>query len=188
MHSSIVKVKKMGRWSLHPGDAKSRRERLRPWDKVIEKVLPQTEEEEDFFNPNAGAVDPNPFPEVLMTQDEAEQVASDAVVTEPEPEIEVVPESEPEVEVALEPEVIDTSYESMTVTQLQDILRERGLTVSGIKAELIARLEADDAGPTEEVAPSESVEVPSEEAASSDESAQEGEVSESGGNNDQADN
>mgnify|MGYP003111116853 CR=1 FL=1 len=72
-----------------------------------------------------------------------------------------------------------TDYNSMTVPQLRDLLTERGLTVSGVKAELIARLEADDAGPSEE-APDESAEVPSEEAASSDEMPEEGDVSESG--------
>ena len=82
----------------------------------------------------------------------------------------VEPEPEPE-----------PTYDSMTVSQLQDVLRERGLTVSGTKAELIARLEADDVGPSEESeAPTETVEVPSEEAASSNEVPEEGEVSEYG--------
>lgn len=71
------------------------------------------------------------------------------------------------------------NYESMTVVELRAILEERALTVRGKKAELIARLEADDAGPSDE-APDESAETPSEEAVSSEESAQEGEVSESG--------
>jgi hypothetical protein len=70
-------------------------------------------------------------------------------------------------------------YNSMTVPQLRELLAERGLTVSGVKAELIARLEADDAGPSDE-APDESAEVPSDEATSSDEMPEEGEVSESG--------
>ena len=60
-----------------------------------------------------------------------------------------------------------TDYESMTVVQLRAILEERALTVRGTKAELIARLEADNAGPSEE-------------AVSSEENALEGEVSESG--------
>jgi hypothetical protein len=72
-----------------------------------------------------------------------------------------------------------TNYESMTVVQLRAILEERALTVRGTKAELIARLEADDAGPSDE-APDESVETPSEEAVLSEENALEGEVSESG--------
>lgn len=40
--------------------------------------------------------------------------------------------------------VIDV-YEAQTVLELQDVLRERGLAVSGAKAELVARLHEDDA-------------------------------------------
>lgn len=72
-----------------------------------------------------------------------------------------------------------TDYNSMTVAALRDILSERGLTVRGTKAELVARLEADDSGPSEE-APDEPAETPSEEAVSSDEMPEEGDVSESG--------
>lgn len=153
----------MGRWSLHPGG----REKA-PWKKKLAAVEPEPEPEveEDFFNPEAALVEDNPFPTELMTEDDAAAVA-EAVVEE-------ATTVEPEVE---EPE---PTYDSMTVLQLQDILRERGLTVSGNKAELIARLEADDAGPSEE-APAETVEAPSEEAAPSDEMPEEGEVSESGG-------
>lgn len=38
-----------------------------------------------------------------------------------------------------------SGYEDMTVAELQDLLESRGLTKSGNKAELIARLEEDDA-------------------------------------------
>ena len=130
----------------------------------VEEVETKPEIEEGFFNPEYAAVDSNPFPEELMTEADAEEVV-EAVVTE-------VSAAEPEPE---------PTYDSMTVSQLQDVLRERSLTVSGTKAELIARLEADDAGPSEE-APAETVEAPSEEVTSSDEMAQEGEVSESGDN------
>ena len=68
------------------------------------------------------------------------------------------------------PEEEVPDYESMTVPELRELLAERGLTVSGVKAELITRLEADDAGPSEE-------------AASSDEMPEEGDVSESGEEN-----
>jgi len=80
------------------------------------------------------------------------------------------------------PEEEAPDYESMTVPTLRELLAERGLTVSGVKAELITRLEADDAGPSEE-APDESAEAPSEEAVSSDEMPEEGDVSESGEEN-----
>tara|TARA_R100000008_G_scaffold86868_1_gene82191 strand:+ start:1697 stop:2152 length:456 start_codon:yes stop_codon:yes gene_type:complete len=148
----------MVRRSLHPGGIR----------RVVEKVLgaapveAEPELEEDFFHPEAAAVDNNPFPEELMTEAEAEEVV-EAVVAE-------VSAAEPE-----------PTYNSMTVNQLQDLLRERGLTVSGVKAELVARLEADDAGPSEESeAPAETAEAPSEEVVSSDEVPQEGDVSESG--------
>ena len=150
----------MGRWSLHPGG------RDPPWKKKLAAAESEPEVEEDFFNPEAASTDNNPFPEELMTQTDAVAVAEEvqmAAAVEPEPE------PEPEL-----------TYDSMTVPQLQDLLRERGLTVSGVKAELVARLEADDAGPSEE-APAETVEAPSEEAVSSDEMPEEGEVSESGG-------
>ena len=150
----------MGRWSLHPGG------RDPPWMKKLAAAESEPEVEEDFFNPEAASTDNNPFPEELMTQTDAVAVAEEvqmAAAVEPEPD------PEPEL-----------TYDSMTVPQLQDLLRERGLTVSGVKAELVARLEADDAGPSEE-APAETVEAPSEEAVSSDEMPEEGEVSESGG-------
>ena len=160
----------MGRWSLHPGG------RDPPWRKKEVETAVEEEIEQDFFNPEAAVVEDNPFPAELMTETEAVAVAEEvqmAAAVELEPEVEEVVEPEPEPE----PE---PTYDSMTVPQLQDLLRERGLTVSGVKAELVARLEADDAGPSEE-APAETVEAPSEEAVSSDEVPQEGEVSESGG-------
>ena len=150
----------MARWSLHPGSKDP------PWKKKLAAAVePEPEVEEDFFNPEAASTDNNPFPEELMTETDAVAVA-EAVVEEATT---VEPEPEPE-----------PTYDSMTVSQLQDVLRERSLTVSGTKAELIARLEADDAGPSEE-APVEAAEAPSEEAAPSDEMPEEGEVSESGG-------
>lgn len=164
----------MARWSLHPGSKDP------PWKKKIAAAVepepePEPEIEEDFFNPEYAVTDNNPFPEELMTETDAvavaEAVVEEATTVEPEPEVEEVVEPEPEL-----------TYDSMTVSQLQDLLRERELTVSGVKAELVARLEADDAGPSEESeALAEAVEAPSEEAAPSDEVPQEGDVSESDG-------
>ena len=169
MRCYILEVKDMGRWSLHPGGRGKA-----PWrKKKLAAAEPEPEVEEEFFNPEYAVTDNNPFPEELMTETDAVAVA-DAVVEEA-----TTVEPEVEIEEAVEPEP-ELTYDSMTVPQLQDLLRERGLTVSGVKAELVARLEADDAGPSEE-APAETVEAPSEEAASSDEEPQEGEVSESGG-------
>lgn len=156
----------MAKWSLHPGGR-----RHAPWKKKVEPAV-EEEVEEDFFNPEAAVVENNPFPAELMTE-------TDAVATA-EAVVEEATTAEPEVEEVVEPEP-EPTYDSMTVAQLQDVLRERTLTVSGTKAELIARLEADDAGPSEELeAPAETVEAPSEEAASSDEMPEEGEVSEYG--------
>ena len=85
----------------------------------------------------------------------------------------------PEEEEPEEEEPVD--YESMTVPELRALLAERGLIVSGIKAELIARLEEDDAGLSEQSETlAEPEETPSEEAVSSEE-----EVSEYGGTEEQ---
>ena len=116
-----------------------------------------------------GRKGPEPVPEPSPEPEEDVTVFHpDAAATDGNP----FPEEEP-----VEEEPVD--YNSMTVPELRELLAERGLTVSGVKAELIARLEADDAGPSEE-APAESEEAPSEEAASSDGEPEEGEVSEYG--------
>ena len=81
----------------------------------------------------------------------------------------------PEEEEPEEEEPVD--YDSMTVAMLRDLLNERELPVSGVKAELVARLEEDDVGLSEESeTPAEPEETPLEEAVSSEE-----EVSEYGG-------
>ena len=45
---------------------------------------------------------------------------------------------------------INTDYDAMTVVELRDICRERGLTVRGTKAEIVLRLRRDDDGIVEE--------------------------------------
>ena len=83
-------------------------------------------------------------------------------------------------------ELITQDYNSMTVEELKTLCRERGLAVSGNKAELIARLEAHDDTPAENAAVEESVEdTPVEDTAVSEDKPEEGEVSESGGNEQQ---
>ena len=42
-----------------------------------------------------------------------------------------------------DPEVVAADYAALTVVRLKGLLRERGLRVSGKKADLVARLEAD---------------------------------------------
>ena len=109
---------------------------------------------------------------------ESPVIVEDPVVEEPE---EAVTDGNPfpEEEEPEEEEPVD--YESMTVPELRALLAERGLIVSGIKAELIARLEEDDAGLSEQSETlAEPEETPSEEAVSSEE-----EVSEYGGTEEQ---
>ncbi|PWN18850.1 hypothetical protein BCV69DRAFT_64705 [Microstroma glucosiphilum] len=66
-------------------------------------------------------------------------------------------------------------YPKSKVTELKEILTSRGLSTKGVKAELIARLEEDDAAPMAPAAPAQDeaeVEIPSTEPAKVDESAQ----------------
>ena len=112
-----------------------------------------------------------PVVEEPVVEDELTVFNTEEAVTDGNPFPE---EEEPEEE-----EPVD--YESMTVPELRALLAERGLIVSGIKAELIARLEEDDAGLSEQSETlAEPEETPSEEAVSSEE-----EVSEYGGTEEQ---
>ena len=76
--------------------------------------------------------------EEIRNQEEAEKEAATEFEAE---EDATVPESAEED--AAEPEAVsdEVDYSSMTVAQLKDLLREAGKTVSGKKAELIARLQ-----------------------------------------------
>ena len=96
--------------------------------------------EEEIFNPEAAKTDGNPFPEEIQEEVEA-----------PTPLEEEGP----------------TDYDSMTVEELRALCRARGLSVSGKKAELVARLLDADAPSEEAVEVAE--DTPSEEAVSSDE-------------------
>ena len=71
-----------------------------------------------------------------------------------------------------------SNYNSLNVTELKDLCRERDLLVSGSKQELIARLNESDSpeAPVDETAVEEEEVVPEESA-----TIEEGEVSESGG-------
>jgi hypothetical protein len=83
---------------------------------------------------------------------------------------------------------IDTDYDSMTVSELRDICRDRGLTIRGTKAEVVLRLRRDDEGITEETQPDDETEAPVETAAeeSSDAPAEEAAVTEEVTNNDES--
>ena len=137
----------MVRKSLHPGDWR----REQPvTEEIVEEIVEEVVEEivEEVVEEEVTVFNP------------------EAAATDGDP----FPETEPEEE-----ETVD--YNSMTVAMLRDLLDERGLAVSGIKAELVARLEEDDAGLSEESeTPAEPEEAPSEEVVPSEE-----EVSEYGG-------
>ena len=84
---------------------------------------------------------------------------------------------------------INTNYDSMTVRELQDICRERGLTIRGTKAEVVLRLRRNDEGITEDTQPDDEAEAPAEEAAAEEESdapAEEAAVTEEVTNNDES--
>ena len=119
--------------------------------------------------------------DVPKEKEEIEEIPTwiEAVQEVIEPEVEEPEVEEPEVE---EPEVDnifsreeDIDYSSYTVRELQDVCRERGITIRGTKAEVVLRLKRHDEkllGHTEEVeadAPSQeavedSVDTPSQEA------------------------
>ena len=130
--------------------------------------------------------------------DVAEEVLAQS---EPEPEMQPdVPEEAPdEGEAEEQPDVpeeaptdspfnIDTDYDSMTVAELRDVCRDRGLTIRGTKAEVVLRLRRDDEGITEETQPDDETEAPAEAAAeeSSDAPAEEAAVTEEVTNNDES--
>ena len=65
--------------------------------------------------------------------------------------------------------VDEVQYDSLTVAELRELCKERGLPVYGTKAEIVLRLNQNDTGvtdgPTEEVAPEETPDAPTEEVA-----------------------
>ena len=96
----------------------------------------------------------------------AEEVVStvvDAVVGDEEAEEEVIEEEEIEVPFNNNP-FSEIDYDSMTVKELQELCRERELTIRGTKAEVVLRLRRDDEGIVEQETEDET-EAPSEEAA-----------------------
>lgn len=124
--------------------------------------------------------------EMAATREEASRIAADKLAAEEtfDPE-DAAPTKEPFTE-----ELKD--YASMTVAELKALCAERGLTVSGTKAELIARLASDDASdsteaPVEETAAEEDTATPVEETAVAPKTG-EGEVSESEGEEERATN
>jgi len=91
----------------------------------------------------------------LMLTAPAWVTAAEDVLSEEVEEVEEVIDS---------PFSVDIDYNSMTIRELQDICRERGLTIRGTKAQVVLRLKRDDEGITEETQPHDETEAPSEEA------------------------
>lgn len=137
------------------------------WVDVAEEVLAQAE--------------PEPEPEPEMQPDVPEEVPT-TIIEEEQPD---VPEEAP----TDSPFGVDIDYDSMTVAELRDVCRDRGLTIRGTKAEVVLRLRRDDEGITEETQPDDETEAPAEEAAaeeSSDAPAEEAAVTEEVTNNDES--
>lgn len=118
--------------------------------------------------------------EVLNNTEEEEEVEEPLVVGDLQPdEPEVIPDQP-----ADNNPFTDFDYDAMTVVELRDICRDRGLTVRGTKAEVVLRLRRDDEGltqdpvesdedeseaPVEETAADDSSDAPSEEEAATEE-------------------
>ena len=144
------------------------------WVDVAEEVLAQAEPE------------PEPEPEMLVdesvNQQEPPTSPGDTIIEEEQPD---VPEEAP----TDSPFGVDIDYDSMTVAELRDVCRDRGLTIRGTKAEVVLRLRRDDEGITEDTQPDDETETPAEEAAveeSSDAPAEEAAVTEEVTNNDES--
>jgi len=132
------------RESMHLGGARTRRWVAVEKNAYVAEPLEEEIVEEELFNPEAAKTDGNPFPEKPPIEEE-----------------EVVEETTP-----LEEEG-PTDYNSLTVEELRALCRAKHLSVSGKKAELVARLLDADAPSEEAVEVAE--DTPSEEAVSSDE-------------------
>ena len=140
------------------------------WVDVAEEVLAQAEPE------------PEPEPEMFVDESVNQE---DYYEEPPTSSGDTIIEEEAPVE---SPFDIDTDYDSMTVAELRDLCRDRGLTIRGTKAEVVLRLRRDDEGITEETQPDDETEAPAEAAAeeSSDAPAEEAAVTEEVTNNDES--
>lgn len=136
------------------------------WVDAAEEVLAQAE--------------PEPEPEPEMQPDVPEEVPT-TIIEEEQPD---VPEEAP----TDSPFGVDIDYDSMTVAELRDVCRDRGLTIRGTKAEVVLRLRRDDEGITEETQPDDETEAPAEAAAeeSSDAPSEEEAATEEVTNNDES--
>ena len=115
------------------------------------------------------------------TEEEVEEVEEPLVIGDLQPdEPEVIPDQPPDNNNPF----TDFDYDAMTVVELRDLCRDRGLTIRGTKAEVVLRLRRDDEGltqdpvesdedepeaPVEETAADDSSDAPSEEEAATEE-------------------
>lgn len=131
--------------------------------------------DESLFGTSRNAIDyayerrlAQPVMEEKPTWVEAAEEVLETQSEDPEPELVKEEEEEEEEEEMIVPEAdnpfSEQDYDSMTVRELQDICRERELTVRGTKAEVVMRLRRDDEGIVEQETEDET-EAPSEEAA-----------------------
>ena len=90
--------------------------------------------------------------EAMIDKPEWVEAAEEILIKEPDEEVivEEVVEEVVEEDLTDAPFDINTNYDSMTVRELQDICRERGLTIRGTKAEVVLRLRRNDEGIEEE--------------------------------------
>tara|TARA_R100000995_G_scaffold84595_1_gene63821 strand:+ start:3310 stop:3942 length:633 start_codon:yes stop_codon:yes gene_type:complete len=150
-------------------------------------AVPEVVEEQPAWVDAAEEVLAQSEPEPEMQPDVPEQAPNEGDIWTGLPEAEEQPDV-PEEAPTDSPFDIDTDYDSMTVAELRDVCRDRGLTIRGTKAEVVLRLRRDDEGITEETQPDDETEAPAEAAAeeSSDAPAEEAAVTEEVTNNDES--
>lgn len=155
-------------------------------DESLEKLMTQPEIEKPTWVEaveNIEGVELDELDEEII-QDTMETIDEESVVVSEVEESEMIEEIP-----ADSPFSTDIDYNSMTVRELQDVCRERGLTIRGTKADVVLRLRRNDEGITEDTQPEENVtEAPSEEAAevTLDAPAEEAAVTEEVENNDES--
>jgi len=155
-------------------------------DESLEKLMTQPEIEKPTWVEaveNIEGVELDELDEEII-QDTMETIDEESVVVSEVEESEMIEEMPTD-----SPFSTDIDYNSMTVRELQDVCRERGLTIRGTKADVVLRLRRNDEGITEDTQPEENVtEAPSEEAAevTLDAPAEEAAVTEEVENNDES--
>lgn len=109
-------------------------------------------------------VDEPEQPDVPEEEPDVPEEEPDAVTDEEQPDVPEEEESEDMIVPEADNPFSEQDYDSMTVKELQEECRQRGLTIRGTKAEVVLRLRRDDEGIVEQETEDET-EAPSEEAA-----------------------